>query len=117
MDTSVKIYGIELNPNNLKLKNKYLVEGDDILKFFNRKNILEEIKSDDEFNVCWNCVSKDKIFFGIEPSYPWENKKLYTIKDANEKIADFMFKYFDMDISRDQLKKEIHFIHDLYECY
>lgn len=114
----IKLYGVCCN--DLRLK-KEVCEGEN----FGQDDIWDFLCSfNDLFNDFGLAFSSNgdmgDMYIGVPTKYAWENsnpKDFKTELDATNCIIDFIFKYFDVEMSRSEFTKEIDYIEDCGYSY
>lgn len=113
-DWSIVLYGIRCD--DLKVKKEYCdeenIEQDDVWNFLCSFRDLFG-----EYGLTFIHGGDDKgIYIGISPKYTWEDpstKDPKTISEADKIITDFVFEYFDVEMSKEDFAKEIN---DIETC-
>ena len=104
----IVLYGVRCGDFDLKIKKEYCDENigqDDIWDFLCS---FSDLLSDNGL-IFWY-GGEGETYIGIPPTYPWENSnqnKCKTKSDADKVITDFMFKYFDIEMPKEEFIKKI----------
>lgn len=107
----IVLYGVRCD--NLKVKKEYCDEED-----IGQNDVWDFLCSFRDLFCSFGLVfyhsgAEEKIYIGIPPKYEWNDSNLYEYKteaDANQVILNFMFKYFDIEMSEEEFVKQFNYI-------